>query len=502
MIDEANGLLPIISFDQQTSWSDLLTVAAPHLDSQGVNRLQQALDSIARSVMVERHYIDHDYRDTFSQFYSKRFRTPDPRCTRLHFFREPIDRATLHDSHALQEHYLGYSVIRPTRPNCIGRTLIAPESQSAAKGKGMIRVCKEIVSIQGTELTVDGFPFISQDADVTVCAQASLWMLIRYFSDCYSIYPETYPVQISNLTRDYSVGRLFPSSGLYVWQLAEALKRIGLEPLLYSRDLFAQKPEECCHPDNFDHLLYTYIESGIPVLAVFRNHVVVLFGHMSDYSGVDDLDPEGGCPFVFSSKCNTAYIGNDDNGIPYQILNKSPPKPPSSLFMPYSIEDVEQFVVPLPERVSLPAESFEILVKSILQRGDVGYKKLSPTITSSTPILRLFLTSGRSFKKLLKERGMGSTLVEQIYRNLPLPHFIWVCEISHSTLYPERVLGEIIWDATRNAYELDGWIALHYPERLIVDRGSALNGPPELLSFALKVWGEYPIYRSNLEKIK
>ena len=53
MIDEANGLLPIISFDQQTSWSDLLAVAAPHLDSQGVSRLQQALDSIARSVMVE-----------------------------------------------------------------------------------------------------------------------------------------------------------------------------------------------------------------------------------------------------------------------------------------------------------------------------------------------------------------------------------------------------------------------------------------------------------------
>jgi len=97
---------------------------------------------------------------------------------------------------------------------------------------------------------------------------------------------------------------------------------------------------------------------------------------------------------------------------------------------------------------------------------------------------------------------MGSTLVEQIYRNLPLPHFIWVCEISHLTLYPERVLGEIIWDATRNAYEPDGWIALHYPETLIVDRGAALNGPPELLNFTLKEWSTYPVYRSNLEEIK
>jgi hypothetical protein len=96
---------------------------------------------------------------------------------------------------------------------------------------------------------------------------------------------------------------------------------------------------------------------------------------------------------------------------------------------------------------------------------------------------------------------MGHVTAQGAYRNLPLPHFIWVCEISHASLYPDKVLGEIIWDATRNAYEPGGWIALHYPEVLIADLGSALNGPQGLQKFDLDKSTPYPVYRSNLTVI-
>lgn len=498
MIDMPNGLFPVINFDNQTTWDDLINIAQPHLDKYGADRLKSSLD-IVSSVVLERHYIDRDYRDTFSQYHSKRFITPDSRCLRLHFFDKPLKRSDLVDSEVLQPSYLGYSVIRPTRPNCIGRTLI--KSGCSSTTQGTICECEESVSLQGTELTINGFPFISQDADVTVCAQASLWMLARYYSDRYHIYPETYPVQIGNLTRDYSVGRLFPSSGLYVWQLAEALRRLNFAPLLYSRDQYAQIPQQSCHPDNFEHLLYTYIESGIPVLAAFDNHVVVLFGHVSDYSKVSNLTPVAGCNFIYSSALNWAYVGNDDNGFPYQLITNNVGQQPQQLYMPYSINQIKQFVAPLPEKVFLTAESFETLVKAILVRQDFGYDILSPAIASETPVLRLFLTTGSSYKKRLTERGMGNMLVEDVYRNLPLPHFIWVCEISQQSIYPDNILGEIIWDATRNAYEPDGWIALHYPEILIVDRGSALNALPDLIRFDLTDSTNYPIYRSNLKDI-
>lgn len=61
------------------------------------------------------------------------------------------------------------------------------------------------------------------------------------------------------------------------------------------------------------------------------------------------------------------------------------------------------------------------------------------------------------------KRGMGHAIVEQVYRHLPMPHFVWVCEIARESEYRtgHKICGEIIWDATRNAYEPDGWIALH-----------------------------------------
>ena len=64
------------------------------------------------------------------------------------------------------------------------------------------------------------------------------------------------------------------------------------------------------------------------------------------------------------------------------------------------------------------------------------------------------------------------------------------------------VLGEILWDATRNASEPDGWIALHYPEVLVVDMGSASNQRQQLQKYPLQNSKFYPLYRSNLTDIQ
>src|SRR5580704_4888893 len=141
MILQKNGLLPIIVFDGGTTWNDLLDVAAPHLDASGLSKLKIALEASVQSVAVERHYIDKDYRDTFTNYHAKRFSTPDSRCVRLHFFRAPIDHQVVRDPDAAKNSYLGYSVIRPTRPNCVGRTLLDPGA-CGAKGAHLSR-CEE-----------------------------------------------------------------------------------------------------------------------------------------------------------------------------------------------------------------------------------------------------------------------------------------------------------------------------------------------------------------------
>jgi hypothetical protein len=486
MIDGATTLLPIVTFDTTDAWDTLLRVAAPELDSDGLRRLLVALGPSAKCVVIERQYIDKDYRDTFYNFHSKRFSTPSSRCLRLHFFAEPVTRQTLRSAAEIQAHYLGYSVVRPTKPNCIGRTLV---SHRCCHTRGVVAcLCRESLTLQSTPLSICGFPFISQDADVTVCAQSALWMVARYYSNRYPAYPETFPFQLARLTEDYSLGRFYPSSGLYLWQMAEALRRLGFAPVTYSRDKY---------PDDFEHYMYTYIESGIPVLAATDRHVIVAFGHVSDYSRM----PPCVGTFKFSSSFNQAFVVNDDNNVPYQILGRASPIPRNhSRFL---VKDIQSFIAPLAEKIFLPAESFQLVATKILNRGDVGYKALSPTLAPETLLLRLFLTTARSFKRALPQRGMGNPVVEDLYRNLPLPHFIWVCEISHAQLYipNHQILGEIIWDATRNAHEPDGWVAVHYPEVLVVDEGSCLNRAQHLVKYPLPQSSHYPVYKHNLYEL-
>lgn len=447
--------------------------------------LRARLEGIAKAVAVEHHYIDRDYRDTFSHFHSKRFNTPNSRTLRLHFFDQPLSRRDLLDSSITQPAYCGYAVIRPTRPICLGRTMISPAKLPDLKGC-LLRVCREHITLQGTPLEIEAFPFISQDTDATVCAQSALWMLFRYFSTQYAHYHEIRPFEITQLTKDYSIGRVYPAtSGLTDWQMGEACRQAGFSPLIYTRQGYES---------DFDHLLYTYIESGIPVLAATNDHVFVALGHFSDYSKtLPSLER------VPSSFLNSGFVINDDNRMPYQYLPLM--KAPSSSLQvsKHGVDSLESFIAPLPEKVFLAAEHQQKLVQRLLDNRTFGLSTNSPLLSSRQIITRSFLTSGHSFKKAIQARGAGNPKVAEIYRSLPMPRFIWVTEIGIPEEFPDRVWGEVLWDATRNEHEVDGWIAVHYPEFLALDVGSALNTLPNMKKFNLDSHTSYEPYRSNLE---
>lgn len=486
MITGQNSVFPILTLDAQHSWQALIAVIKPDLDVRGLTRLRGILEAQARCVVVERHYIDKDYRDTFSHFHSKRFNTPPSRCVRLHFFSRPVDETSIAaGAEDMRNSYLGYSVIRPTRPNCIGRTLLVHTLR--ADPSAHLAYCEEEVTLLGTQLKVQGFPFISQDADVTVCAEAALWMLLRYYSNRYAWYSEILPFQITNLASSHAMGRrVYPSGGLFSWQLAEALRLLRFSPLVYSRGKYGAA---------FEHLLYTYIESGVPLLVTVPGHVVAAFGHVSDYTAA----PSSGA--AYTSEFNRGFIINDDNCFPYQALRQGGHRLAHD--SRYSFNDIKEFIVPLPEKAFLAAEHAQTAIEAVLDAAETGILHLSPRLSAGPHIRRLFLTSSRSFKRKLTERGMGNERVAEIYRHLPMPHFIWVCELAEVSEYQHerKVLGEIVWDATRNSREPDGWTALHYPERLLVDVGSAFNLSQRLESYELTGSESYSLFASNLHTL-
>jgi hypothetical protein len=479
----------IITFDAKDPWETLQQHAKPELDQHGLKRLGHVLKDKCRSVVVERHYIDKDYRDTFSNYHSKRFNTPNARCVRLHFFSAPVtENDIVTTSSNAKESYLGYSVIRPTKPNCIGRTLLSHKLRLHPKAH--ITCCEEQANVLGGDFTINGFPFISQDTDATVCAESALWMVLRYFSNRYGMYSEVLPFQITNIASHHAVGRrVFPSGGLYSWQLAEALRLQRFSPVIYAKKAMQYQA-------NFHHLLYTYIESGFPLLLTFSDHVIVGYGHASDYGAPK---PAAMTPAsrAYTSHFNRSLVVSDDNCFPYQMLHQAGPGNP--IDSEYDWSAIEEFIVPLPEKVFLPAEQAQTAIEKVLR----DFQPQSATLAGKPLLLRLFLTSARSFRRMLASRGMGHPSVQSIYRNLPLPHFVWVCEIADYDEYAadRRILGEVIWDATRNAHEPDGLIALHLPEKLIYDEGSAFNGPQSLKTLDLTGQKSYLLLVSNLHTL-
>lgn len=150
----------------------------------------------------------------------------------------------------------------------------------------------------------------------------------------------------------------------------------------------------------------------------------------------------------------------------------------------------------------MTAEQAQTAIEAVLRNSATGLAS-SPSLNGRQLVFRLYLTSARSYKRTLRTRGMGNAIVETVYRNLPMPHFIWVCELADYTKYASQsqVLGELIWDATRNAHEPDGWIACHLPERLAVDVGSAFNRQQDLRFFPLKASSSYSLFNSNLHSL-
>ncbi len=483
---DANAV-PIVVFDNDDGWKEVLQAAGSHLDQRGIDRLKPALDGMVKTVIVEKHYIDKDYRDTFSHYHSKRFQTPDSRCIRLHFFAVVVKQEDLSNREKLGDSYLGYSVIRPTRPNCVGRTMLVPPHRFESGAH--IRLCREKVNIWGIDLFVEGFPFISQDADVTVCAQSALWMTLRYFSNRYQRYGEIHPYQIGSLTSDYSIGRMFPSSGLFIWQISEALRQRRFEPLIYSKGQYGEQ--------EFEHLLYTYIESGIPCLVATQNHIFASFGH---YSDIQSSFVDKSKKFTYSSEFNRGFIINDDNCFPYQSLNKEGPRSDSlRADSCFRFSGIESFIAPLPDKVYLTAEAFQKVAEKFLNTFIPAH---SPALNGKPLVLRLLLTTGSSFKRRLSDRAMGHEKVANLYRFLPMPHFVWVCDISTPEEYENGLIhGELIWDATRNGHELSGLVALHLPETVIYDRGAAYNQPKNLVRMDLPESELYALYTSNLQHI-
>jgi len=227
-------------------------------------------DIQAKSFLAEHRYIDHDYLEDYRQYYVLCYNKYRRACTRLHFFDDEIDekqfeaalRGDIPDyQEYLQEHYLGFVVVKPLPKTIIGRTCLKTYGVDGDR-RHYLSVCEIKANLFGFELKVHSLPFQEQDSVVAACATSALWSAFKVSGRKFQHHIPS-PSAITEVATATipGEGRYFPNkNGLTAAQMSAAIRSVGLEPL-----------KECVeHPDIFRHTLYAYLKNGIPVLLLFK----------------------------------------------------------------------------------------------------------------------------------------------------------------------------------------------------------------------------------------
>ena len=245
----------------------------------------------AKSVAVEGHYIDRDFIEDYSVFYSKNLGQIPNYCQRLHFFnldashvetalrrirqiRETREFRTASEAFS-KDHYLGFCVIKPL-PGCpVGRTVLRCFRRDSKPGfrRDFSCKCDYQVHLMGIPLDVSGLAFQQQDLGVSACATTALWSALQRARELESGTPAT-PAHITIKASQYTLpfGRSMPSEGLSLDQMCQAVQSLGYAPNLFRVESYQVSR----------WIIFAAVRSGIsPVLIMKRGllaHAVAVAG--------------------------------------------------------------------------------------------------------------------------------------------------------------------------------------------------------------------------------
>lgn len=271
------------------------------------------------AVIEEPNYFDRDYLAEFSAFYAISARGYPNICRRFHFFRAPVGRGHLEAAlggernalEMMQASYAGFSVIRPIPSAPLGRAVLAlyPNDDSGRPPRIFDPARQYKTHIGGIELLVDGLAWQQQDTGVAACATIGVWTMLHSsaFDEHHAI-PTTADITKA-AHKSASLGdRMFPSVGLTIYQLAEAIKEHGLSPVVCQGDF---KQAGGFSRERFASTCAAFIRSGYPVLILGRFYDGA--GHAQCAVGFRDAPPLLDGPVSMADNAVDHLYIHDDN---------------------------------------------------------------------------------------------------------------------------------------------------------------------------------------------
>lgn len=422
-----------------------------------------ALDNIFKETLGNEHptharlesgYIDEDFRDEFINFYAKTYRELPTRCERLHFFNN--------DSGV----YLGYVILRPILGRPVSRTMLAPP---ASLRDHVSCVTRGRATPWGVELSVTGFPFISQDSQFGSCAHAAIWMVALYFHLRFRA-PRYHLSDLADSARRHQdVLPAQPSGGLTGRQISAVLHDLGMTPVIYRIDETL--------PGDAQSIACRYLNSGLPVILLNETdqlgHARVLVGYGRDERGrffVHHDDQTG--PYRITRDLLTG--GDDREGEDGRQTGLTPQANPDAATdgAPATADvdiaastpsngrqGIDRLVIPMPGRIYLSGEAAErwadlIFEELIEKQSDEDNEKVKGLLgglrEGGSLRLRCYLTESSTYMKRLRERQPTKDVVDW-HTGIAASHWLWIVELQDreaARRSRECVLGEIAIDAT------------------------------------------------------
>jgi hypothetical protein len=424
-------------------------------------KLVDGLSNAVKGVMVESNYVDKDYRSTYYNFYAKKGQYYRADCVRLHFFDEMVSfsdktyRLTCSDNR-LEDHYFGYMVLRPTGIATIGRSILSPDVRNGARGFTITAHHK--VHLLGYKLKIQGFPSMDQHVDISVCAHAACWSILRHYSERYNVYREYLTHDITMMAQQFNPGGLVPSRGLQISHAERVFQEAGTFPVHIARDINNKNDLA------FYRQLSAYVESGFPLFAAMhsRGHAIAVIGLEWQKS---HAATSSGLRYAWDEVESLAVV--DDNQLPYLSI----PVAGGTL---YSATDIDAFIVALPEKVFYPADAVDQLAPTLFKLGAVvDLPKQDETI------IRYFITTGSALRSFVRERESEfDPRLLQAIMTLPFSQFVWIVEFSTEAEWAAgQISARAVIDATASLRERTPlWLFHSRKKALVFDRKSvAIN---------------------------
>lgn len=469
---------------------------------------------------------------------------------------------------AFQAAFIGSCVINPLLDGAIGLTLLDPGKLLFKDKQNNPRYIRSAIfqeEIYGRRFEVKAFPYRTQDGQFTRCTEVTLLNIFDYFGTLYPDHRTVLPSEIIFYEQEHSPSRVLPANGITYEILSSIVRNFGFSPYYkqkvniysgrktdesddsvlkqegddaagiksfsaYAKDLNPDSLEEKIH-----RCLHHYVEAGIPVAVglkqntgALNGHSIVCFGHgeKGNYEQLElickayrdnwNKKDESKYCFIDAASFYDQYVVMDDTQFCYSLASV---RDMSSQTKRKQDRDViAELVVPLNKRmVSDDAIAYDHCMK-ILADSEVG---LGSNYQGKDIILRLFLTSCRSYKafrtatlmdgadKMTLEQKQVFKNLQRTYARLPMPRFVWVCELYDGLedYCADLAFGEVVIDATNLARNqaVSSLLLAVYQTRYIfqtnerVTKGCEFDIPMDKSSDEQQNLFRIPSYKKNLQ---